>query len=48
LNLGWSRPTLLDTRHHGNAWSTRFMFRNGTKGEVYAYPPSGDGYDKDA
>jgi hypothetical protein len=33
--------------NHGNAWSTRFMFRNGTKGEVYVYTPSGDGYGKD-
>ena len=32
---------------HGNAWSTRFMFRNGSKGEVYVYTPSGDGYGKD-
>jgi hypothetical protein len=33
--------------NHGNAWSTRFMFRNGSKGEVYVYTPSGDGYGKD-
>ncbi|MEN8652020.1 polysaccharide lyase [Streptomyces sp. 21So2-11] len=33
--------------NHGNAWSTRFMFRNGNKGEVYVYTPDGDGYGKD-
>jgi hypothetical protein len=33
--------------NHGQAWSTRFMFRNGSKGEVYVYTPSGDGYGKD-
>jgi hypothetical protein len=32
---------------HGNAWSTRFMFRNGNKGEVYFYSPDGGGYGKD-
>lgn len=33
--------------NHGPGWSTRFMFRNGSKGEVYVYTPSGDGYGKD-
>ncbi|WP_020659364.1 polysaccharide lyase [Amycolatopsis benzoatilytica] len=33
--------------NHGKGWSTRFMFRGGTKGEVYVYTPSGDGYGKD-
>ena len=33
--------------NHGQAWSTRFMFRNGSKGEVYVYTPAGDGYGKD-
>jgi hypothetical protein len=33
--------------NHGQAWSTRFMFRNGSNGEVYVYTPAGDGYGKD-
>ncbi|WP_260479028.1 polysaccharide lyase [Kibdelosporangium aridum] len=33
--------------NHGNAWSTRFMFRNGSKGEVYVYTPGGSGYGRD-
>jgi hypothetical protein len=36
--------------NHGDAWSTRFMWRpqNGTpSGEVYVYIPSGKGYGKD-
>jgi hypothetical protein len=32
--------------HHGNAWSTRYMWR-GTKGEVYFYSPTDSGYGKD-
>ena len=33
--------------NHGNAWSTRFMFRNGNQGEIYFYSPDGTGYGKD-
>ncbi len=33
--------------NHGNAWSTRFMWRNGNKGEIYFYSPTGDGYGQD-
>ncbi|GAA0798629.1 polysaccharide lyase [Spirilliplanes yamanashiensis] len=32
---------------HGNGWSTRFMFRNGNKGQIYFYSPAGSGYGKD-
>jgi hypothetical protein len=33
--------------NHGKAWSTRYMWRGGDKGEVYFYAPDGDGYGKD-
>ncbi|WP_210407903.1 polysaccharide lyase [Allokutzneria sp. NRRL B-24872] len=31
---------------HGG-WSTRFMWRDGGRGEVYVYTPTGNGYGKD-
>lgn len=33
--------------NHGNAWSTRFMWRDGNRGEVYFYSPDEDGYGRD-
>ncbi|GAA1031778.1 hypothetical protein GCM10009557_28140 [Virgisporangium ochraceum] len=33
--------------NHGDAWSTRFMWRNGNQGEVYFYSPDEDGYGRD-
>jgi hypothetical protein len=33
--------------NHGNAWSTRFMWRNGNQGEVYFYSPDEEGYGRD-
>jgi hypothetical protein len=33
--------------NHGQAWSTRFMFRNDSKDEGCVYTPAGDGYGKD-
>jgi len=32
---------------HGDAWSTRYMWRKPSKGEVYFYSPTGSGYGKD-
>jgi hypothetical protein len=33
--------------NHGDAWSTRFMWRDGNQGEVYFYSPDEDGYGRD-
>jgi hypothetical protein len=33
--------------NHGNAWSTRYMWRGGSKGEIYFYSPTDSGYGKD-